>query len=587
MLALVALACGQVGCGMLHPRSQPVLSPTLDLLGDSSLPAAEYELVRAKSLEAAGDELCVESYFAACSLAWQSLDEGPPGSRSPSRQCYNEAVADLLAAAQRFGRLDPARGLVIRDGERPIALPIVHHGFCWATTDFQKLHPPPTGREPLLNRRYGCQGIGLPLVVERARNDCHPLEKRFYPEKSFFAATAVLRFDAAADPTLEPNLTQASAVLEFYNPFIVRSIPAQADPRPLACDLSAPLAATLEAAPRPYLAGFIDPGGATDSARLTFLEPYQPGKVPVVLIHGLFSDPLGWADLINDLRATTGFTERFQLWVFRYPTGQGFLQSAAILRKELQAAIAALDPVLRDEALHKMVLIGHSMGGLVAKLQVTYSEELIWSRLANRPIDEIITTEQTRAFLAAACYFDPSPDVKKVIFIASPHQGSLQSSGIIGRSAALLVEPSAEQATMHEQLLRDNPGTFNPLIERRFPTSIDMLSTRSPLLEAMRQMRLSSCVKLHNIIGVSHPISFDGPSDGIVSVHSASHPACQSVLPVNSPHAQVHRSLKTSAEILRILNCDWKPSAMPVDDLHPNAAPHLPSQSDNRTMMTR
>jgi hypothetical protein len=108
---------------------------------------------------------------------------------------------------------------------------------------------------------------------------------------------------------------------------------------------------------------------------------------------------------------------------------------------------------------------------------------------------------------------------------------------------------------MHEQLVRDNPATFNPAFERRFPTSIDMLVPSSPLLAAMRQMCLKPGIRLHNIIGVSHPLSLDGPSDGVVSVSSASHPGCESVLAVNASHAKVHRSLKTSAEVLRILDC--------------------------------
>jgi hypothetical protein len=191
---------------------------------------------------------------------------------------------------------------------------------------------------------------------------------------------------------------------------------------------------------------------------------------------------------------------------------------------------------------------------LIAKLQVTYSDELIWSRLANRPLEEIETTESTRAFLAETCYFDPSPDVTRVIFIATPHGGSLRSSGLVGRGAALLVEPSPAQASMHEELMRDNPDTFNPLIERRMPTSIDMLTRHSPLLEAMRQMRLKPNLAIHNILGVSHPVSLDGPSDGIVSIHSASHPGCQSVLAVGAPHGKVHRAWETSGEILRILD---------------------------------
>jgi pimeloyl-ACP methyl ester carboxylesterase len=290
-------------------------------------------------------------------------------------------------------------------------------------------------------------------------------------------------------------------------------------------------------------------------ARLHFLEPYQRGKAPVVLIHGLYSDPLSWADMINDLRAQPGFAEQFQIWVFRYPSGQGFLQSAASLRTELRTAVSALDPEGTDPALHRMTLIGHSMGGLLAKLQITYSDEFVWSQLANRPLREIATTDATRALLARTCYFEPLPDVARVVFIASPHAGSLRSSGIIGQGAALLVEPSPEQAALHQQLIQDNPSTFNPVFVRRFPTSIDMLSPSSPLLEAMRQMRLAPCVVLHNIVAVSHPLSLDGPSDGVVSVHSASHPGCQSALAINSPHSTVHRALPTSNEVLRILSC--------------------------------
>jgi hypothetical protein len=69
----------------------------------------------------------------------------------------------------------------------------------------------------------------------------------------------------------------------------------------------------------------------------------------------------------------------------------------------------------------------------------------------------------------------------------------------------------------------------------------------------MREMRLRPGVKLHNIIGLSHPLSLDGPSDGVVSVASATHPGCDSVLAVDASHTRVHRAGETSAEILRIL----------------------------------
>jgi hypothetical protein len=549
--ALVALVLGGAGCSALH--SGPSLcSLTRTLAPEVTANAvAQRYLAEADALQEAGDAGCVDRYFAACSWAWQTLREDASGtSHVISSDCYNAALEKLLCSAQWFKRLDPARGLVIHLGAQSVVIPVVHHATPWAAADFQRLRPPLTGRQSSLMRRYCSQGIGAPLVVDRARNPCDAMEERFLPEKSYFGATAVLRFQPSASPD-----AVTTAVLDFYNPLAATTVCDEGLELPLASDLSAPLAQVLEDAPRSYLAGFIEPGGTATAAKLAFLEPYQRGKAPVVLIHGLFSDPQSWADLINDLRAAPGFTQRYQLWVFRYPTGQGFLQSAAVLRRELQAAIAGLDPACRDSALRQIVLIGHSMGGLVAKLQVAHSEELVWSRLANRPLEEIVTTPSTRAFLAEACYFDPLAEVCRVIFIASPHHGSLCSSSMFGRCAALLVEPSSEQTQMHEQLIRDNPGTFNPVVERRFPTSIDMLVPSSPLLDAMQQMKLRQGLKLHNIIGVSHPLSLDGPSDGVVSVHSASHPGCQSVLAINAPHVRAHRDLATSREILRILGC--------------------------------
>jgi pimeloyl-ACP methyl ester carboxylesterase len=302
-------------------------------------------------------------------------------------------------------------------------------------------------------------------------------------------------------------------------------------------------------------AGWSPAETSSDAAKLEFLEAYQPGKAPVVLIHGLYSEPRSWNKTVRCLRSNAAFVERYQIWTFGYPTGQGFLQSAAALRRELRAAVDRLDPGRQDAALRRMVLVGHSMGGLIAKLQVTHSEELVWTRLANRPLEEIVTTPATQAFLAQTCYFDPSPDVDRVIFIASPHAGALHSSSCVGSGLALLIKPTPEQAAMHAQLMRDNPHTFNPQIEARFPTSLDMLRQDSPLLSAMQEMCLRRGVKLHNIIGASHPISLDGPSDGVVSVHSASHPGCQSVYSVGVFHTRVHQAPETSAELLRILGC--------------------------------
>jgi pimeloyl-ACP methyl ester carboxylesterase len=283
------------------------------------------------------------------------------------------------------------------------------------------------------------------------------------------------------------------------------------------------------------------------------LEPYQPGKVPLVLIHGLFSDPHSWADMTNDLRATPGFCQRFQIWMFRYPTGQGFLRSAATLRAELAAAVEMCDPAGTDPALRQIVLVGHSMGGLIAKLQVAYSHNTIWRRLSKVPLDQIVAEDATRARLAAACFFEPSPHVRRVIFIASPHCGSTRASELMGRLASHLVKESCQDALQHERLMADNPGVFSDAIQARLPTSIDTLRSDSPLLAAMKEMPIDDGVTLHNIIGIRDKFSLHEPSDGVVPVSSAEHPRCASELTITAAHSEVHRTPESAREVVRIL----------------------------------
>lgn len=398
---LLFIAFSAHGCAALRVAGRP----DTVLLAYSPLEAAQAELAQGREQDAADDARCVDAYFRACFHFWQGITAAPCDSQgSTCRQQYNQALCTLLDAACRHHRLDPACGLTIFEEGKSVVVPVSHQEFPWDAADFCRLHPPPVGNEPLLRRRYACSGLGAPLVVERGRRPWNAIETRFYPERSFFAATAMLRFGptGTADGAHSPA---EAAVVEFQNPLAVPTIQVGECEFAVAADLSAPLAQVLEQAPRTYFAGFVDPGGAATEPRLNFLEPYQPGKAPVVLVHGLFSDPQSWADLINDLRATPGFCERYQIWVFRYPTGRGFLQSAAALRRELQAAQQALDPSQSDPALRQVVLVGHSMGGLISKLQVTYSGESIWTRLANRPLETIVTTEQTRVFFGGGVLF--------------------------------------------------------------------------------------------------------------------------------------------------------------------------------------
>ena len=97
----------------------------------------------------------------------------------------------------------------------------------------------------------------------------------------------------------------------------------------IARDLTAPLAYAASQENDDWVVNFLRPGHDDTLDGLHMREPFQPGKIPVVLIHGLASDPLTWLQLENDLRAQPAIFNRYQFWYFRYDTGDPFLGSAA------------------------------------------------------------------------------------------------------------------------------------------------------------------------------------------------------------------------------------------------------------------
>src|SRR5262249_43605628 len=159
-------------------------------------------------------------------------------------------------------------------------------------------------------------------------------------------------------------------------------------------------------------------------AGLHTLEPYQPGRIPVVLVHGLLGTPITWAPLVNDLQADPVLRRRFQLWVYFYPTGNPYLLTAADLRGELAKMRKTLDPEGKDPALDDMVLVGHSMGGLVSRLMTVDGGDDFWRLVSGAAFDDLRLQPGTRAELRNTFYFERQPFITRAIFLGTPHRGS-------------------------------------------------------------------------------------------------------------------------------------------------------------------
>src|SRR5207247_9954751 len=108
------------------------------------------------------------------------------------------------------------------------------------------------------------------------------------------------------------------------------------------------------------LTGFLRADKLRDRTGIYLFEPYQAGKIPVVMVHGLLSSPLTWTPLFNELRADPELRKHFQFWFYLYPTVNPYVATAADLRHTLAHLRADLDPQRQDAALDQMVFVGHS-----------------------------------------------------------------------------------------------------------------------------------------------------------------------------------------------------------------------------------
>ena len=502
---------------------------------------AEAAYAEALRREKGGDATCVDQYFLAAKTAWLHLEcDLAQGLLPESRvsAIYQSALTKLISAGQSFCRFDPRQGLCVQNGLHQDTIPTQFYGFPWQAEDFEALVPVGNYATKELRNFHRQSGLGVAAVALRYRKP----HERFRHHRQQFAATVALR----RSPETQ------SFVLALYDPLRVAATRVRGAEIQLARDISAPIVFAIQDVREEYITGFLQPGSTMSDVGLFMTEPYQPGKIPVVFVHGLLSDPLTWVHLANEMRADPVLRQKYQIWGFEYPTGDPFLKSAAVLRNQLAELRGTLDPAHVDPAMSNMVLVGHSMGGLVAKLQVSHSGNDLWAAVANKPFPEVVLNPWVREQLAVAFFFEPTPDVSRVVFIGTPHRGSAWAQRIVGRLGATLVREPAEKRQAHLQVIHDNPGVFSKEFSRRIPKSIDMLRYNSPLLQAVSCLRISPGVQLHSIIGRGY-CSSQGDSDGVVPVSSARHPGTVTEKQVNAWHGQIHKTPEGTEELFCIL----------------------------------
>jgi pimeloyl-ACP methyl ester carboxylesterase len=475
---------------------------------------------------------------------------------------YNTGLSKCIRAAQRVGRLDPSRQLHLPTPDnKGFALSVDHRGFAWRSEEFGPLLFCADYEVDGLDNEFRGYGLGVPLIGTLVPTGPGPAHA-FYPREDNFPVTAFFRFEG----TVADLVARRSGRLELYNPLTEQFVEVNGLAVPLETNLTTPLAYYLshtEFNDTPY-EGFLHADKLQNRAGIYMFEPYQPGKIPVVMVHGLLSSPVTWAPMFNDLRADPVLRKRFQFWFYLYPTSNPYLLTAADLRQTLLDLRAELDPQHRDSALDQMVFVGHSMGGLISKLLTVDSSDDFWALVSSQRFDTLKLSPDTQNELARIFFFEHEPCIRRVIFIGTPHHGSKLSPSFPAKLADKFVHLPKQLLQAAADLAKANPKVRAELRQGSFPTSVDLLAPHAPALELLASRPEPQGVHFHSIIGVlPHPNYFmrallpGGRSregtDGVVPYNSAHLPGADSELVVPASHFYVHHHPLAILEVRRIL----------------------------------
>ena len=287
------------------------------------------------------------------------------------------------------------------------------------------------------------------------------------------------------------------------------------------------------------------------------LEPYDPNRIPVLMVHGLWSSRSTWMDMFNDLRSFPEIRERYQFWFYVYPSGQPFWISANQLRSDLREMRKTFDPGRRHSKIDQTVLVGHSMGGLISRLQTIDSGDDFWKIVSDQPANRLSGPTQERNRLVSTLFFKPNQSIKRVITIGTPHRGSEFANDYTRWLARRIIKLPAMAKTSGERLVKANPRLFRDTKLLTVANAIDSLAPESPIFPVMHRAKYSPEVKFHNIIGVLEKPRFIqrriGRGDGVVELTSARMKDVESELIVDAEHTAIHMDAKTIYEVRRIL----------------------------------
>ena len=226
--------------------------------------------------------------------------------------------------------------------------------------------------------------------------------------------------------------------LKVFDPYSTEKIDVSGKSYPLAANFSAPYGLWLaenNLGAAAYLS-LIDRDKRLTMPHLYMLEPYNPNKKVIVLVHGLASSPEAWIRLTNDIMGDNALREHYQVWQIFYSTNMPILESRFQINTIINQGFESIDQ--KSASAKDAVLIGHSMGGIIARLLVSdqnlsnNAQKMLKNRQFNRFKDDPVFN--------ARLNIQSVPNFNRAIFISAPHRGTDYADRWFTRAARKVIK---------------------------------------------------------------------------------------------------------------------------------------------------
>ncbi len=248
--------------------------------------------------------------------------------------------------------------------------------------------------------------------------------------------------------------------------------------------------------------------------KLFMLEPYDPDKRVIIMLHGLASSPATWVNLTNDILNDDKLRDNYQVWQIFYPTNLPILENRYQIQQLINTTYEQTDPTGQNRASKNSVIISHSMGALIARMMLSddnlvddldrLDDQDILSSSEKRQIRDALKESFGEKELKKRFELQSLPQVDTAVFLSAPFRGTDYADRWFTRALRRIVYlPVGLVKTVTDNLATiatQGDLAQNPLGALYLQNGASQLSDDSSFIELTKDLTINSRVTYHSII---------------------------------------------------------------------------------------